>query len=283
MNFEPETLCFSGAGQCGARWRWWWLWSPSWLSRASLQPPGGTQSLPGTGRCWTASTLRQTSRDTSWSELGRCRTVSPSPVLLTVLSLRLKNSPIHYISLPALPAPAYSYSSGRHGGDTGLSDWAQHNTEKLTQQTKKLTAVNLAELPKTGAGVLLYGKYREKFTNKNFPLSWLRNPSKYSSPHSLSQNSKILKPKIMMKINGKPYNPYTIKNQFEKYKKKKKKERLKIKSNEIIPDIEFSANGKPSNVYNLTESQPGGQHSQNLMPFDLRNKKQNHLKVDSAK
>ena len=203
--------------------------------------------------------------------------------------MRLKNSPIHYISLPALPAPAYSYSHGRPGGrlasdDATVAAW--DNTGKVTEEKKKLTELNLAEaeLPKTGgAGVLLYGKNRRKITDKKFPPTWLRNPSKYSSRHSLYKNSNILRIPNILHINGKPYNPYTIKNQFEKYKKKKKKERLKIKSNEIIPDIEFSANGKPSNVYNLTESQPGGQHSQNLMPFDLRNKKQNHLKVDSAK
>ena len=77
-----------------------------------------------------------------------------------------------------------------------------------------------------------------------------------------------------MKINGKPYHPYTIKNQLEKYKKKKKKERLKVKSNEIIPDIQFSANGKPTNVYNLNESQPQPEPGTelHLMPFDLKSK-----------
>ena len=86
--------------------------------------------------------------------------------------------------------------------------------------------------------------------------------------HTSDQN--ILHPNIPFLINGKPYNLHTKKNQLEKYKKKKKKEKLKIKSNEITPDVKFSSNGKPTGVYNLTESQPD--RETHLTSADLKSK-----------
>ena len=121
--------------------------------------------------------------------------------LILTLLFRLKNSPIHYIRMPAVPYSRVSITGRVRPGHENLNTpptVAMDNTEKVTDEKKKLTGLNLAELPKTGAGVLLLqGRNSEKIPPENSLLKLLTKPSKYSSRYSsLYKNSNILKPKI---------------------------------------------------------------------------------------
>jgi len=159
--------------------------------------------------------------------------------------VKLKNSPIHYISLPPNPysfVPGLGYISPAAKPTSHVFSHSQDNTGKVRDEkepVKKLNDFNLEEHPKTGSGVKLKNVKPEKKVNFK--------PQKYSNKYLMNLKKKlkkekesVIRPKVPFVLNGKPFNPHAMKNKQKKKHKKKKDNR-----------IAFPSNGKPYNVYEL--------------------------------
>ena len=157
---------------------------------------------------------------------------------------RLKNSPIHYISLPSALSR------------TGLGPGHQGALSSLSSLSETLSHLNLAELPKTGAGLRV--KNLAKLSSKPVTVKPPSPPQHRHGPGHGKQNSKIIHPNVPFLINGKPHSPHVLnKQKWKKHKKKKKKDRLSTKPNEIsTTETKFSTKVKPHKVNKPIEIVP---------------------------
>ena len=168
----------------------------------------------------------------------------------------MKNSPIHYISLPAAGfgrtglGPSFGSGPSHQGALSALFSF-----DKLSET---LSHLKLAELPKTGSGVRVKNNLAKVTTSKPVRVKTPSSTAKYRHGLGQKQNSKIIKPNVPFVVNGKPHSPYVLnKQKWRRHKKKKKKDRLSTKPNEIsTTETKFSTKVKPHKVNKPIEIVP---------------------------
>ena len=150
--------------------------------------------------------------------------------------------------------PSFGSGFGHQGALSALSSF-----DKLSQT---LSHLKLTELPKTGSGIRV--RNDENLAKVTSPKPVKRvDTTPSSSPKTrhdglVGQNSKIIKPKVPFVVNGKPHSPHVLnKQKWRRHKKKKKKDRISTKPNEIsTTETKFSTKVKPHKVNKPIEIVP---------------------------
>ena len=140
----------------------------------------------------------------------------------------MKNSPIHYISLPSGSSNTWFKD---HVSRNSLGKNPGPKSPMLAQLSSALST--LAELPKMGIGKKVLAN--AKFSTNELTSSVANHKSKYRKG-GVYKNSPILKPKVPFLINGKPHSPYVVKNKL-KFNKKTNLSKGIIKTNEVSTDM----------------------------------------------
>jgi len=154
-----------------------------------------------------------------WTKLDKVK--SRSTIKRHISShVKLKNSPIHYISLPPNPysyVPGLGYISPAAKPTSHVFSHSQDNTEKVRDEkekeaVKKLPDYNLEEFPKTGNGVQIKNVKPEKKVKLQ--------PQKFSKKHLMNlmnlkkkfhgNKESVIRPKVPFVLNGKPFNPHAM-------------------------------------------------------------------------
>jgi len=207
------------------------------------------------------SSRRNSKYARNWSSLDKVKTRSSIKRHISS-GIKLKNSPIHYISLPANPysyVPGLGYISPAAKPSSHLfsdSQDCQDNTGKVKdgkkkEAVKKQTNFNLAEFPKTGNGVRLKDAKRKKKPH-NFSLADIR----YMKRKLQKKKESVIRPKVPFVLNGKPFNLHAMKKQKMRTKVKSKKgNSSKILKLITSDNMNFNSNGKPHKVYELKRNQ----------------------------
>jgi len=194
------------------------------------------------------STRRNSKFAKEWTKLDKVK--GRSTIKRHISShVKLKNSPIHYISLPPNPysfVPGLGYISPAAKPTSHVFSHSLDNTGKVQDEkepVKKLNDFNLEEYPKTGNGVKLENVKPEKkvnFKSQKYSKKYLMNLKKKLQ----KEKESVIRPKVPFVLNGKPFNPHAMKNKQNKKNKKKNNNR-----------IAFPSNGKPYNVYELRKKE----------------------------